>query len=49
MRTAVTRAGGAVTQPTFHPVTEKVLPPEPIVTVRSRMPGNPAIGTWATP
>jgi len=40
----VTRALVPVTQPTFHPVNEKVLPAELIVTVRSRMPGSEAIG-----
>ncbi|CAM5729119.1 hypothetical protein STENM223S_07653 [Streptomyces tendae] len=43
-RTAVTSAGAAVTQPTFQPVKENVLPAEPMVTVRSRMPGKDASG-----
>ena len=34
-----------MTQPTFQPVNENVLPPEPIVTVRLRIPGRVAIGT----
>lgn len=46
-RTAVTSSGGAVTQPTFQPVKEKVFPAEEMVTVRSRMPGRPARGMWA--
>ena len=49
MRTAVTSAGGAVTQPIFQPVTENVLPALPIVTVRSAMPGSVAIGMCARP
>ena len=44
LRTADTSAGGAVTQPTFQPVKENVLPAEPMVTVRSRMPGSVASG-----
>lgn len=44
VRTAVTSSGVPVTQPIFHPVKENVLPPELIVTVRSRMPGRVAIG-----
>ena len=31
-------SGAAQTNPTFHPVSEKILPAEPILTVRSRMP-----------
>ncbi len=46
VRTAAVSAGGAHTQPTFQPVTVKVLAAEEIVTVRSRMPGRPASGTW---
>ena len=40
MRTAVSSAGGALTQPIFQPVNENVLPADEIVTVRSRMPGK---------
>ena len=43
--TAVTSSGVAVTQPIFQPVNENVLPAELIGAVRSRMPGNGAIGT----
>ncbi len=45
-RTAATSSAGAVIQPTFQPVNEKVLPAEEMVTVRSRMPGKPARGRW---
>ena len=38
--TASTSSGVAQTQPTFQPVNENVLPPDEIVTVRSRMPGQ---------
>ena len=38
-------AGVAHIQPTFHPVNEKILPAEPIFTVRSRIPGS-AISDW---
>ena len=31
--------GAAQTKPTFQPVSEKILPAEPILTQRSRMPG----------
>jgi hypothetical protein len=44
-RTAKTSSGVAVTQPTFQPVNENVLPAELIDTVRSRMPGSEPIGT----
>src|ERR1019366_6400434 len=44
-RTAATKGAGPVTQPTFHPVNENVLPPEEIDSVRSAMPGNVAKGT----
>ena len=40
------RSVGPVAQPTFQPVNENDLPPEPTVTVRSHMPGSVAIGTW---
>ena len=43
--TAVTSSGAALTQPIFQPVKENVLPAELTDTVRSRMPGNSAIGT----
>ena len=36
-------AGGATIQPTFQPVIEKILPAEPILTIRSAMPGKAAI------
>ena len=38
--TAVTSGAGAVSQPIFHPVVEKVLPPDEIDTVRSQAPGQ---------
>ena len=44
-RTAAVSSGGAAAQPIFQPVSEKVLPKEEIVIVRSRMPGSVAIGT----
>ena len=40
------RAAAPPTQPTFQPVSEKILPAEPILTVRSAMPGKAASGTW---
>ena len=46
-RTAATRGAGPLTQPTFQPVKEKVLPPEEMERVRSAMPGRVAKGTWA--
>ena len=48
-RTAATSSVGPCTQPTFHPVTEKVLPAEEMVSVRSAIPGSVAIGTCGTP
>ena len=36
----MTSSGGATAHPIFQPVNENVLPPEEIVTVRSRMPGS---------
>ncbi len=48
VRTASTRSGVAVAQPTFHPVNENVLPAEPIETTRPRMPSMVASGTCAT-
>ena len=36
------RFAGPMDQPNFHPVTEKVLPAEPIVMVLSHMPGKVA-------
>ena len=42
-------SGAAQTKPTFQPVSEKILPAEPILTVRSRMPGIAISGTWRTP
>jgi hypothetical protein len=47
--TAVTSSGGPQIHPTFHPVVLNVLPPDEIDTVRSRMPGSDASGTWGTP
>ncbi len=44
-RAADTSSAGPVAQPTFQPVNENVLPAEPRVSVRSRMPGSVAIGT----
>ena len=49
MRTALSSCGGAHTQPIFQPVTLNVLPALEMVTVRSRMPGSVAIGTWVRP
>ncbi len=48
-RTAATSSAGPVTQPTFHPVTEKVFPAEEMVSVRSAMPGSVATGTCSSP
>ena len=42
---AVTSAAGPHIQPIFQPVVLNVLPPDEIVSVRSRMPGSVAIGT----
>ena len=41
------RSGAAQTKPTFQPVSEKILPAEPILTVRSRMPGIAISGLMA--
>ena len=49
VRTALTIAGVPVTQPTFQPVNENVLPAEETETVRSRMPSMVANGMWAGP
>ena len=46
---AETASAGPVSQPTFQPVTENVFPPEPIVSVRSAIPGRVATGTCAAP
>ena len=43
----MTSSAGAVIQPIFQPVVLNVLPPEEMVTVRSRAPGSVAIGTCA--
>ena len=43
--TAETSGAGPLTQPTFQPVQEKVLPAEEIRSVRSRIPGSVASGT----
>ena len=43
--TAAMRAAGPMTQPTFHPVNEKLLPPLLIVSVRSASPGRVAART----
>ena len=42
-------AGAAQTKPTFQPVRLKILPAEPIFTVRSRMPGSAISGRVAAP
>ena len=42
-------AGAAQTKPTFQPVSEKILPAEPIFTVRSRMPSIAISGNVAAP
>lgn len=42
--TARIRCAGPYAQPTFHPVKENDLPPEPIVMVRSNIPGSVAMG-----
>lgn len=47
--TASMSSAGPATQPIFQPVSEKVLPAEEMVRVRSAMPGSAAIGVWATP
>jgi len=47
--TARTSGAGAQIQPTFHPVTENVLPAELTDTVRSRIPGRVESGTWRAP
>ncbi|GIT00789.1 MAG: hypothetical protein CM1200mP26_25010 [Acidimicrobiales bacterium] len=47
--TAPTSSVGACTQPTFHPVRPKDLPPEEMVTVRSAIPGRVANGMWRVP
>lgn len=49
VRTAATNSRDPVTQPTFQPVKEKVLPAEEMETVRSRMPGREIRGVWAAP
>ncbi len=43
------RRGAAQTKPTFQPVRLKILPAEPILTVRSRMPGSAISGWWRRP
>ena len=43
--TVRTRSAGPVTQPTFQPVKENVLPALEMVTVRSHIPGSVLIGT----
>ena len=42
-------AGAAHIQPTFHPVSEKILPAEPILTVRARIPGCAISERWCRP
>ena len=49
VRTAADSAGDAIAQPTFQPVTLKVLPMLPMVMVRSAISGSVAIGTCAAP
>src|SRR6266851_577346 len=46
MRRASVISGGAQDQPIFQPVRLNVLPVEERVTVRSRIPGRLARGTW---
>ena len=41
-------AGGAIAQPIFQPVTLKLLPALPRVTVRSHIPGSVAMRTCVT-
>ena len=38
-----------MTKPTFQPVSEKILPAEPILTVRSRIPSIAISGRWRRP
>ena len=47
--TAAIIGAGPNSQPTFQPVNEKVLPALEMVSVRSRMPGSEASGTWRAP
>ena len=47
--TTPTSSAGPVTQPTFQPVKENVLPALEMVIVRSHMPGSVAIGTCRRP
>ena len=42
--TTLASSGAATIHPTFHPVSEKILPAEPILIVRSAMPGSVASG-----
>jgi hypothetical protein len=49
VRTAETRSSGPLSQPTFHPVKEKVFPADEMVTVRPAAPGRVATGMWRTP
>ena len=42
-------SGAATIQPTFHPVSEKILPADPTLSVRSAMPGSVASGAKRWP
>ena len=46
---ADSRRGAAQTKPTFQPVSENIFPAEPILTVRSAMPGRPISGMCRRP
>ena len=48
MKMALAMGAGAMAHPIFQPVTEKVLPALPSVTVRSHMPGSVAMRTCST-
>jgi hypothetical protein len=47
--TVSTSSAGPVTQPTFQPVNENVLPALEMLTVRSHMPGSVQSGTCVRP
>ena len=49
LRMAAVRGAGATMVPMRQPVTAKVLDAPEMVTVRSRMPGRVAMGTWTAP
>ena len=48
-RSAAVSGGGAIAQPTFQPVTLKVLPMLSMVIVRSYIPGSVAIDRCGAP